>query len=123
MAFISGGAQPTPAANPEALFRDLARLDHGPKHLWAHQADILRDYLNHQNDADLAIELPTGAGKTLVGMLIGEWRRSAFGERVVSIDPMRRTLTCASGSSHTWQRLVSTMPETMASVSRWISWE
>lgn len=34
----------------------------------------------------------------------------AFGERVVSIDPMRRTLTCASGSSHTWQRLVSTMP-------------
>lgn len=87
MAFITGGAQPAPAANPEALFRDLARLDHGPKHLWAHQADILRDYLNHQNDVDLAIELPTGAGKTLVGMLIGEWRRRTFGERVVYLCP------------------------------------
>lgn len=87
MAFITGGAQPTPAANPEALFRDLARLDHGPKHLWAHQADILRDYLTHQNDVDLAIELPTGAGKTLVGMLIGEWRRRTFAERVVYVCP------------------------------------
>jgi hypothetical protein len=87
MAFITGGAQPTPAANPETLFRDLARLDHGPKHLWAHQADILRDYLNHRSEADLAIELPTGAGKTLVGMLIGEWRRRTFGERVVYLCP------------------------------------
>lgn len=87
MAFITGGVQPAPAANPEALFRDLARLDQGPKHLWAHQADILRDYLNHQDDADLAIELPTGAGKTLVGMLIGEWRRRTFGERVVYLCP------------------------------------
>ena len=75
------------AANPEALFRDLPRLAHGPKHLWAHQADILRDYLNHQNDPDLAIELPTGAGKTLVGMLIGEWRRRTFNERVVYLCP------------------------------------
>ena len=33
------------------------------------QADVLRDYLAHVDDADLAIELPTGAGKTLVGML------------------------------------------------------
>ena len=87
MAFITGGSQPAPAAHPEALFRDLARLDHGPKHLWAHQADILRDYLNHQNDADLAIELPTGAGKTLVGMLIGEWRRRTFSEKVVYLCP------------------------------------
>lgn len=87
MTFVTSGAQPTPAANPEALFRDLPRLDHGPKHLWAHQADILRDYLKHQNDADLAIELPTGAGKTLVGMLIGEWRRRALGQRVVYLCP------------------------------------
>lgn len=87
MAFITGGAQQISAENPEALFRDLARLDHGPKHLWAHQADILRDYLNHQHDADLAIELPTGAGKTLVGMLVGEWRRRTLGERVVYLCP------------------------------------
>lgn len=87
MVFITGGGQPTPAANPEALFRDLPRLAHGPQHLWAHQADILRDYLNHQADPDLAIELPTGAGKTLVGMLIAEWRRRTFNERVVYLCP------------------------------------
>ncbi|WP_341925258.1 DEAD/DEAH box helicase family protein [Nocardioides psychrotolerans] len=87
MSFITSGTTPTPAANPEALFRDLPRLPHGPKHLWAHQADILRDYLNHQSDPDLAIELPTGAGKTLVGMLIGEWRRRTLNERVVYLCP------------------------------------
>jgi len=87
MAFITSGTTPSPAANPEALFRDLPRLPHGPKHLWAHQADILRDYLNHRSDPDLAIELPTGAGKTLVGMLIGEWRRRTLNERVVYLCP------------------------------------
>lgn len=87
MAFITGGTQRPPAENPEALFRELARLEHGPKHLWAHQADILRGYLDHVRDADLAIELPTGAGKTLVGMLIGEWRRRTLGERVVYLCP------------------------------------
>ena len=87
MAFITSGSKPAPSGNPEALFRDLPRGATGPKHLWAHQADILRDYLHHQNDPDLAIELPTGAGKTLVGMLIGEWRRRTFGERVVYLCP------------------------------------
>ena len=48
------------------------RLTIGPKDLWAHQADVLRDYLAHVDDADLAIELPTGAGKTLVGMLASQ---------------------------------------------------
>jgi Type III restriction enzyme, res subunit len=87
MTFITSGSQPARSANPEALFRDLPRQVDGPKHLWAHQADILRDYLNHQNDPDLAIELPTGAGKTLVGMLVGEWRRRKQGERVVYLCP------------------------------------
>jgi superfamily II DNA or RNA helicase len=83
MAFTTSGTTPT----PEALFRDLPRLPHGPKRLWAHQADILRDYLNHQSDPDLAIELATGAGKTLVGMLVGEWRRRTLNERAVYLCP------------------------------------
>lgn len=131
MAFITGGVQPTPAANPEALFRDLPRLDHGPKHLWAHQADILRDYLNHRDDDDLAIELPTGAGKTLVGMLIAEWRRRWFGERVVYLCPTlqlaRQAVADAqasgisvvdlTGSSRTWDandRLAYTQADAIA---------
>lgn len=46
-----------------------------------HQGDVIRAYAEkHQNTADLALELPTGTGKTLPGLLIGEWvRRKAEG--------------------------------------------
>jgi len=30
--------------SPEALFRSLRPSDSGVRHLWAHQADLLRDY-------------------------------------------------------------------------------
>ncbi len=69
----------THALDPEALFRDLRGRAPDIKHLWSHQADILRAY--HQQFAklrDVAIELPTGAGKTLVGLLIAEYRRQSF---------------------------------------------
>jgi superfamily II DNA or RNA helicase len=66
------GPPSPPGTSPETLFPDLPRSDKGPKDLWAHQADVLRDYLAHVDDADLAIELPTGAGKTLVGMLASQ---------------------------------------------------
>jgi hypothetical protein len=105
MVFVTGGARPTPPANPEGLFRDLNRPVNGPKHLWAHQADLLRDYLNHLDDADLAIELPTGAGKTLVGMLIGEWRRRSLRQTVAYLCPTlqlaRQAITDAAAAGIT----------------------
>jgi superfamily II DNA or RNA helicase len=53
--------------------------------LWSHQADLLRTYADEQHVAapDLALELPTGSGKTLVGLLIAEWRRRSKRHRVV----------------------------------------
>lgn len=49
--------------------------------LWIHQGDVLRAYAEtHQTTPDLALELPTGTGKTLPGLLIAEWtRRKAEG--------------------------------------------
>ena len=47
-------------------------------------------YQTHRTSQDIAIELPTGAGKTLVGLLIAEWRRQAFGERVAYLCPTRQ---------------------------------
>src|SRR5690606_13486815 len=44
------------------------------------QADVLRNYVDHQNESNIALELPTGTGKTLVGLLIAEWRRQQSGE-------------------------------------------
>jgi hypothetical protein len=45
--------------------------------LWPSQTYILNSYKEFQGRPDLAIELPTGAGKTLIALLIAEaWRRS-----------------------------------------------
>ena len=56
--------------------------------LLAHQADVLREYTETAlEESDVAFELPTGSGKTLVGILLGEWRRRKFRERVVYLCP------------------------------------
>jgi hypothetical protein len=74
--------------SPEALFRSLRPSDSGVRHLWAHQADLLRDYAALSADvSDVAVELPTGAGKTLVGQLLGEYRRRVLGHRVAYLCP------------------------------------
>jgi len=79
------------AVDPETLFRDLRARSPEIKHLWSHQADLLRDYWQRFRDAkDIAIELPTGAGKTLVGLLIAETRRRNFAERVAYLCPTRQ---------------------------------
>ncbi len=77
--------------DPESLFRDLRGRSPVIRHLWSHQADILRAYYkNFKNSKDVAIELPTGAGKTLVGLLVAEFRRQADSERVAYLCPTRQ---------------------------------
>jgi len=75
---------------PEALFRDLKTRSPQIQHLWAHQADILRAYQAQAKQKDIALELPTGTGKTLVGLLIAEWRRLSMGERALYVCPTRQ---------------------------------
>ncbi|HSS34425.1 MAG TPA: helicase C-terminal domain-containing protein [Solirubrobacterales bacterium] len=48
--------------------------------LWPWQEEVLEEYASVEGDA--AIELPTGAGKTLVGLLAGEHHRSTHRGRV-----------------------------------------
>ena len=43
-----------------------------------------------QNKSDVALELPTGTGKTLIGLLIGEYRRRKLRERVVYVCPTKQ---------------------------------
>ncbi|HWQ95848.1 MAG TPA: DEAD/DEAH box helicase [Candidatus Methylomirabilis sp.] len=85
---LTQAAKPT---DPESLFRDLPVTSPEIKSLWSQQADILREYTQkHLKSKDIAIELPTGTGKTLVGLLIGEFRRRAYDERVVYLCPTRQ---------------------------------
>lgn len=53
-----------------------------------HQREIMRTYVASAIDtADVALQLPTGSGKTLVGLLIGEWRRRRNHERILYLCP------------------------------------
>ncbi|HEY4696723.1 MAG TPA: DEAD/DEAH box helicase [Candidatus Peribacteraceae bacterium] len=69
-------------ATPEELFAKLPNRAKSHGYLRGPQADALRDYVNLQDKSDIACELPTGTGKTTVGLLIAEWRRRQTGERV-----------------------------------------
>src|SRR6266571_2013500 len=83
--------QVQPPADIESLFKDLKNRNPRIKDLFAHQADIIRGYFqNHLMSRHVALELPTGSGKTLVALLIAEYRRRVFSERVVYLCPTRQ---------------------------------
>jgi replicative superfamily II helicase len=95
---IPGSASPKPDS-PAVLFRDLKR-DPSIKFLYDHQGTCLSQYYSrHLNTPNIAIELPTGAGKTLVAMMIAEYRRRAFGERVAFLCPTRQLAAQVHGQS------------------------
>ncbi len=72
-----------PPDSPSNLYERLQVTEPGLSDLWVHQGTALeRYYADQLNNQDVALELPTGSGKTLVGLLIAEWRRLALGQRV-----------------------------------------
>ncbi|EOW1339334.1 DEAD/DEAH box helicase [Pseudomonas aeruginosa] len=89
MAFKKPTAQTPVPESPDRLFRDLPRRKHPS--LFDHQGQILRTYFSSAlHSSDVALQLPTGSGKTLVGLLLAEWRRRKFNERVVYLCPTRQ---------------------------------
>jgi hypothetical protein len=75
--------------SPEKLLLELPRRK--IPSVLLHQGEILRSYATQGLDtSDVALQLPTGSGKTLVGLLIAEWRRRKFQERVVYLCPTRQ---------------------------------
>lgn len=76
---------------PIEIFDELRPRTQRVQYLWSHQHNILGTYTSeHSGTKDLALELPTGAGKTLVGLLIAEFRRRSRSERVVYLCPTRQ---------------------------------
>ncbi|MEO6823530.1 MAG: DEAD/DEAH box helicase [Nitrosospira sp.] len=75
--------------SPEKLFLDLPRRK--IPDVLPHQKEVMRNYASIAVDAaDVALQLPTGSGKTLVGLLIAEWRRRKNQERIVYLCPTRQ---------------------------------
>ena len=82
-----GQTGPLPVS-PEALYRDLPRKPGAHPGLLIHQGDVLRAYAaGHADTPDLALELSTGTGKTLPGLVIAEWVRRVRSARVAYACP------------------------------------
>ncbi|MCT1394645.1 DEAD/DEAH box helicase family protein [Microbacterium sp. p3-SID338] len=79
------------AGTPEKLFPLLRKTGDNSDTLWPQQVDLLREYAEKRvNAKDLAIELPTGTGKTLTGLLIADWRRREGKGRSIFVCPTRQ---------------------------------
>jgi len=63
------GERPT---DPLKLFKSLRLKDEGINDLWDGQGQALRQWHEKRQSADIAVALNTGAGKTLVGLLIAQ---------------------------------------------------
>ena len=68
-------------ASPEDLFGKLPDRAKSHGYLRAPQVDAMRMYERHKEKPDIAMELPTGTGKTAVGLIIAEWNRRLSGNR------------------------------------------
>ncbi|WP_417446123.1 DEAD/DEAH box helicase [Kangiella sp.] len=75
--------------SPDLLFRELSRRRFPD--VLPHQKEMMVKYTNEgQTCSDVALQLPTGSGKTLVGLLIAEWRRRKNNERIVYVCPTKQ---------------------------------
>ncbi len=90
MAFVrtaTGGAE---YASPGELYRDLPRRPGAVPGLWAHQSEMLKTFASKAGEPDVALELPTGTGKTLTGLLVAEWTRRKWRARVIYACPTQQ---------------------------------
>lgn len=89
MAFTKITPKTAAPASPDLLFRELPRRKF-PDVLPHQQAMMQRYAAVAENVSDVALQLPTGSGKTLVGLLIAEWRRRKNKEKIVYLCPTRQ---------------------------------
>ena len=66
-----------PPVSPREIFTRLPKPP-GINDLYASQAEVLDEWFKRRPEKDLVLKLPTGGGKTLVGLLIGQ---SALNEK------------------------------------------
>ena len=58
--------------DPIRIFEALPSLDGAPNDLWRGQAEALRRWNEKREERDVVVSLTTGAGKTVVGLLIAQ---------------------------------------------------
>lgn len=85
---VEGSSAPV---GPLELFDELPRRPGAIPELWRQQGEILAEYAKRfEKKRDVAVELPTGTGKTLVGLLIADWRRRQYRKPVLYACPTQQ---------------------------------
>lgn len=89
MPFVTRKRDTANFASPQEMYDDYKnRKINGIQDYQSKMLDLyMKDGLEK---TDVALELPTGTGKTLVGLLIGEYRRRKMHERVVYVCPTKQ---------------------------------
>ncbi len=94
------GERPRPI-EPIGIFQSSSVADSNINDLWLAQGDALRDWHEHRKHEDVAVVLNTGAGKTLVGLLMAQSLVNETRGHVVyacsSIQLVEQTATKAKG--------------------------
>jgi hypothetical protein len=76
MSFDFSSLNPKPQGSSETdpieIFQSLSRSDKTINDLWLGQGDALREWYKNRTQNDVVISLNTGAGKTLIGLLIAQ---------------------------------------------------
>lgn len=76
--------------NPIDLFSQLKRVEKF-QGLIHPQVPLLKKYYEVRDDKNISIQLTTAGGKTLIGLLIAEWRRRPpLNERILYLTPTRQ---------------------------------
>jgi len=98
---IKRTSAPARPIDPIAIFQSCKVSDESINDLWLAQGDALREYHNHRDASDITIALNTGAGKTLVGLLIAQSLANESSQQVVyacaSIQLIEQTKDKANG--------------------------
>ena len=89
MAFKTNKNLQTFSRDPAAHIKTLTKRQ--IPDVMPHQKVMLESYAGGFHlQPDVALQLPTGSGKTLVGLLIADWRRIKFHDRAIYLCPTRQ---------------------------------
>lgn len=80
---VSAGSKPT---NPLEIFRKLT-LRGSIENIWDPQAEALREWDKIRASNDAVVQMNTGGGKTLVGLLIAQSLLNELNRRVAYVVP------------------------------------
>lgn len=87
MAFITKKTRLFNYLSPIAMYHDNKSANKKIMGLLDYQSTLIEEYMKNYNSHNIALELPTGSGKTLVGLVIGDYRRRKNNEKVLFLCP------------------------------------